>query len=246
MVNKITDSQRLFTVNSFDIELDRIAIFVQKISEIDNLRELDFHHFEFAIRNYEQGTVSHIFFFKNVNLELIRIEDLKLATQYAARTSIDFISRTRWQQNQAVPFGFVFRYAASSKYQSKRRHSQPNKLINSRQPASQINFSLKNINKLEEPACCIVPNFLTCECLLDNTSKVKERLLAYHSQTITIENVEITLNISTSLSNTFALIAELNLVKIRQGGLPKLELKLDGNNAVQTTTFTSIPLIFSC
>lgn len=246
MVNKTTDSQQLLTVNSFDIELDRIAIFVQKVSEIDNLRELDFHHFEFTLRNYQQGTVSHIFFFKNVNLELIRIEDLKLATQYAARTNIDLISRMRWQQNQAVPFGFVFRYAASLKHQSRRRHSQGNKLINSRQPASQINFSLKNINKLEEPACCIVPNFLTCECLLDNTFKVKEKLLAYHSQTIAIENVEITLNTSTSLSNTFALITELNLVKIKQGSLPKLELKLDGNNAAQTTTFSSIPLIFSC
>lgn len=246
MVNNITDSQRLFTVNSFDIELDRIAIFVQKTSEIDNLRELDFHHFEFAVRNYEQGTVSHIFFFKNVNLELIRIEDLKLATQYAARTSINLLARTRWQQNQAVPFGFVFRYAASSQHQSRRRYSQPNKLINSRQPASQINFSLKNINKLEEPACCIVPNFLTCESLLDNTSKVKEKLLADHSQTITIENVEITLNTSTSLSNTFAFISELNLVRIRQGGFPKLELKLDGNSAAQTTRFTSIPLTFSC
>lgn len=245
MVNKIIDSRRLFTVNSFDIELDRIAIFVQKISEIDNLRELDFHHFEFAIRNCEQGTVSHIFFFKNVNLELIRIENLKLATQYAARTSIDLISRTQWQQNQAVPFGFVFRYAASSKHQSRRRCSRPNKLINSRQPASQINFSLKNINKLEEPTCCIVPNFLTCACLLDNTSIVKEKLLSYSAQTSTVKNIELTLNTSTSLSNTFSLIVQLNLVNIRRGSFPKLELKLDGNSR-QQIAFTSIPLIFSC
>lgn len=244
MVNKIVDSQRLSIINSFNLELDRIAIFVQKTSEIDDLRELNFHHFEFVIRNYEQGTVSHIFFFKNVNLELIRVENLELATQYAAITNIDIISRTRWQQNQAVPFGFVFRYTASSKHQSRRRGSQLNQPLDSRQTSSQINFSLKNINKLEEPTCCIVPNSLTCEYLLGSTSMVKEKLLSYYVQTNTIENVEITLNTSASLSNTFSLIIQLNLVKIGRGNSPKLELQLGGHNVGQYASLTSIPLIF--
>ena len=245
MVNKIVDSQRLSIVNSFNLELDRIAIFVQKASEIDDLRELNFHHFEFVIRNYEQGTVSHIFFFKNVNLELIRVENLKLAAKYTAITNIDIISRTRWQQNQAVPFGLVFRYGASSRHQSRRRCFEPHKHIMSRQPASQVNFSLKNFNKLEEPTCCIVPNSLTCERLLDNTSMVKKRLLCYSAQTSVIRNIEITLNTSTSLSKTFSLIVQLNLVNIRQGSFPKLELKLDGDNR-QQIALTSIPLVFIC
>ena len=160
MSNKIINKQQPLVVDCFQIELDRVVIFVRETSEINALRQLNLHHFEYTIRNCEQGTISHFFFLKNINFELIEIENRELTVQYSAINKIDLLARTYWQQNQAIPFGLVFRYASDSKHQSRRRCNRAERLDRDRtQLASQINFSWENFNKLEEPVCCIVPDF---------------------------------------------------------------------------------------
>ena len=63
MLNKII-YKRLTVPNSLGIEIDRILIFVETITEIEAFRKLNFYYFEVTKRNLEQGTISNIFFFE--------------------------------------------------------------------------------------------------------------------------------------------------------------------------------------
>lgn len=250
MVNQIMfkkiKSKKLAVDNCFKLEIDRILIFVDKITEIEMFRKLNFHHFEFITHNIEQGTISNIFFVGNISLELIRIENHELAARYSAQTNIDLVSRTQWQQNQAFPFGLVLRYVASQKSKSRRRYYRTDKQkINSSQPSSQINFSIENLQTLEEPACYIVPQSLTSENLLDSTSAIKQKLLFHQSKINKLTNIKITLNTSKPLTNTVSLISTLELINIKRGNFSKLELEFDNcNKERDITVFSSIPMVF--
>ena len=248
MLNKIID-KRLPVANCLGIEIDRILIFVETIAEIEAFRESNWYYFEVSKRNFEQGTVSNIFFLKDIVLELIRLEDQELATRYAAQTDMDIVARTRWRSNQAIPFGFILRYATDQQPESRRRghnDQQQERILGNSQAYSQVNFSSKNLQELKEPVCYIVPQSLTCQNLLDNTSAIKQRLLFHQSGTSKLTNIKITLNTSKPLTNTISLISTLNLIDIKQGNYPKLELEFDnGCQGKFLATFPTIPIIIS-
>ncbi|HEY9768124.1 MAG TPA: hypothetical protein V6C71_06385 [Coleofasciculaceae cyanobacterium] len=247
MLNKIK-YKKLVVANCFEIEIDRILIFVETISEIEAFRELNFYHFEFTYRNLEQGTISNIFFLGNMALELIRIENLALATRYSTQTNMDIMTRTQWRRNQALPFGFVLRYVTSQQPRSRRRcDNADGQKINSIQTYSQINFSSKNLQELQEPACYIVSKSLTWENLLDNASAIKQRLLALQSKTSKLTNIQITLNTFKPLTKTVSLISTLDLIDIKQENYPKLKLEFDQGCQQQLflATFSTIPMIIS-
>ena len=229
------------------IEIDRILIFVETKAEIEAFRQSNFYYFEFINRNLEQGTVSNIFFLENLALELIWIEDQELASRYSSQVEMNIVARTQWQQNQAIPFGFVLRYISNQQQQSRRRcHNSEKDKINSSNISSQISFSHQNLQELREPACYMVPESLTCRNLLDNTSVIKQKLLFYQSSRGKLTNIQVTLNNSKPLSNTVALLSTLNLIKIKQGNCPKLNLEFDnGCNQQHSALFPTIPLTIS-
>ncbi|MGF1588773.1 MAG: hypothetical protein ACFCU7_05935 [Pleurocapsa sp.] len=247
MLNKIK-YKKLVVANCVEIEIDRILIFVDTISEVEAFRELNFYHFEFTYRSLDQGTISNIFFLGNIALELIRIENLALATRYSARTNMDIIARTRWRKNQALPLGLVLRYVASQPPKSRRRCGNTDEpKINRLQARSEINFSSKNLQELNEPVCYIVSQSLTCESLLDNTSAIKQRLLALQSKTSKLTSIQITLNTNKPLTKTASLISTLNLIEIKQGNCSKLKLEFDQGCQQQLflARFSTIPMIIS-
>jgi hypothetical protein len=247
MLNKII-SKKLATAKYSNIRIDRILIFVDSISEIEAFRALHFYYFEFAMCNLEQGTISSIFFFQDVNFELVWLQNRQLAFKYAEQNNLNFSSLVQQRrQNQVVPFAFILSYSSLKKPQSKRRCYHTNKHeIDHTQAATQINFSLKNLQNLQEPACYIVPESLTSESLLDRSSIIKQKLLAHQSKTSKLTDIQITLNSSDSLSQAMSLISSLEFVKVKQGELPKLELIFSNSNKKQfsLTAFSSIPIIF--
>lgn len=248
MLNK-TKCKGLETVDAIvlGIEIDRILIFVETKAEIEAFRKSSFYYFEYINRNLEQGTVSNIFFLKDLALELVRIEDRELASRYSSQTEMNIVARTQWQQNQAIPFGFVLRNVSSQQHLSRRRHyhRQEDKTHNGYTP-SQIGFSHENLRELKEPACYLVPESLTCESLLDSTSAIKQKLLSYQSKSGKLTNIQVTLNSSKPFSNTIALLSTLNLIKIEQGDYPKLVLEFDnGSHQQLSSQFPTIPLIIS-
>lgn len=244
MLNEIV-SEKLVVDNYFKIEIDRIFIFVESLIEVQAFRALHSHYFEYKIRNFEQGTISNIFFLRDVALELIRIENQELAIRYAAQHNFDIVARTQWRRNQAIPFGFILHYLSPQTSKSKRRYYHAKKQdIENAQGSSQINFSLENLKNLNEPACYIVPESLTAENLLDSSSVIKRRLLSHQSRISNLTDIRITLNTPESLTNTISLISALDLINIKQGKFPKLELKFNNNSKRQFSimTFSSMPV----
>ena len=241
MLYKIA-SKPLSAIDCLGIKLDRILIFVDRVSEINTLRDLNFHHFEFSIRNLKQGTISHIFFLKNITLELIRIENRELATRYSLQSGIDLVSRTQWRLSRAMPFGFILHYAISQKSQSRRRCNRTRE-INSRQPSLQVNFSKNNLKQLQEPICYIVPEPFIAENILDNTSAIQQKLSAHCSTRSKLTDIQIILERSISLTKTISFVSALNIVKIKRENFTQLELKFCSNKG-RSTSLDSIPVTF--
>lgn len=243
MLHEIAPEQ-LSVINCLKLKLDRILVFVDKALEMEAFRGLNFHYFEFSLRNWKQGTVSNIFFFKDISLELIRVENWELAAQYSAQSGIDLISRTQWQSNKASPFGLVLYYAVSQKHKSRRRCYHTQQEIKGRQPTMTVNFSMENLKRLEEPACYIVPEPFTAENLLDGTSAIKQRLFSDRSRMSQLTDVQITLDSSISLTETVSLISALDLVGIKRGISPKLELNFGSSDRSRSTLLDSVPVVF--
>ena len=172
------------------------------------------------------------------------VENYRIASHYSFE-QFDLISRIHWQQNRASPFGLIFHYASVRSECFRRRclkSHQPQ--LRSSQPLTRINFSRQNVRNLTEPICWMVPQSLTAEQLLDNTAAVKQKLFGYYQKKGGVTEIQITLDTFTSLSNTFSAIIDLNLVRIKRGCLPTLELKLD-NSLERAIEFSSVPLVFS-
>lgn len=229
------------------IEIDRILIFVGTKVEIETFRQSNFYYLEVINRNIEQGTVSNIFFLKNLALELIWIENRELALRYSLQTDINIVARTQWQQNHAIPFGFVLRYVSSQQQLSRRRrHNVKNNNANKGDTPMQIGFSRENLRALKEPACYLVPESLTCESLLDNTSAIEQKLLWHQSRIARLTNIQVTLNNSEPQSNTISLLSTLNLIEIERGDYPKLNLEFENGRRRQLLSqFSTIPLTIS-
>ena len=246
MLHKIA-SKKLVIANSFNIRIDRILIFVESLSEIEAFRALHFYYFEFPMRNLEQGTISSIFFLRDVNLELVWIENQELAFRYAAQNNLGLGSRVQQRRNQVVPFAFILSYSSTKKSKSKRRcyHTDKREIDNT-QPATQVDFSLKNLNNLQEPACYIVPESLTSDNFLDSSSVIKQKLLSYQSRTSRLTDIQITLNSPEPLSKAISLISSFELIKVKRGEFPKLELIFNNSDKRQfsLTPFSPIPVIF--
>jgi hypothetical protein len=246
MLNKIT-SKKLATAKYSNISIDRILIFVNSISEIEAFRALHLHYFESVMPNLEPGIISSIFFLRDVNFELVWIKNQELACRYAPQTNLNLDFRVQQQRNQAVPFSFILSYLLTKKTASKRRcYHKSKQEIGKNQLASQVHFSLENLKNLQEPTCYIVPESLTSANFLDNSSVIKRKLLSCRSQNNRLTHIQITLNSPEPLSKAISLISSFELIKVKGGEFPKLELIFNNSDKRQfsLTTFSSIPVIF--
>ena len=242
MLYKIA-SEPLSAIDYLGIELDRILIFVDRVSEVNTLRNLNFHHFEFSIRNLKQGTISDIFFFKNITLELIRIENGELAAKHSLQSGMDLISRTQWRSARAIPFGFILHYAVERKSRSRRRCYHKRQETIGKQPSLKVNFSQNNLKQLQEPVCYMVPEPFLAENLLDNTSAIQQRLYANCSTKGKLTDIQIVLDRSISLTKTMSFVSALNIVEIKRGNFVRLNLKF-GDSKGRSTSLDSIPVTF--
>ncbi len=246
MVNKITFKE-LAVTNSLNIKIDRILIFVENLNEIKAFRALHLHYFEFVMGNLELGIISSIFFLREINVELIWIQNQELACKYAAQSNLNLDFGLQQQGNQAVPFAFILSYLLVDKSKSKRRcYHRGKQEIGKTQSATQVTFSLKNLKNLQEPNCYIVPESLTSENFLDNSSVIKRKLLSCRSQNNRLTYIQITLNSPEPLSKAISLISSFELIKVKGGEFPKLELIFNNSDKRQfsLTAFSSIPVIF--
>ena len=240
MFNNV-EVEKLAEIELFKLEIDRILIFVGEMYEIEAFRKLNFHHFEFITRNSKEGTVSHIFFVGDIGIELIAIENQNSSTLSCTKTNANFVLCRPWKREGFLPFGFILNYANSQEFESRRRcYNTSKKRFFHSHSSLQVEFSPENLQKIKEPACYIVPQSLTSKNLLDSRSTIKQRVLFQKSKINKLTNIQITLNISDSLTNTVSLLSDLTLVNIELGNDPQLELEFDNNRRQFIAPFSSI------
>jgi hypothetical protein len=213
--------------DNFLLEIDHLLIFaLEEILEVSILQEFGLCCNTQIIRRVEQGTASRVFFFENVYLEVVWLEDKERARQHAIDTGIDILARTCWQQTGASPFGIGLRckreiddFMPYSKIHRFRR----NQLDRS------IKFSQENLAHLTEPLCFTIPNHLALTTLI-NCSCQQHRQLIYHPLGVKkLTSTNITINGNEKLTNTISLLDRHNVLTIQRGIFPLLDLTFDNN-----------------
>ncbi|NJO93581.1 MAG: hypothetical protein HC820_02990 [Hydrococcus sp. RM1_1_31] len=94
----------------FCLEIDHISIFdINNMAGVTLLQEFGFHCSERVIQRLSQGTISTVFFFENMYLELVYLVDRDMAKDYGFENGINLVNRAYWRQTGASPFGIGLR-----------------------------------------------------------------------------------------------------------------------------------------
>lgn len=215
-------TQSLAIVNDLLLEVDHLVVYVSEgTTSVSVLQEFGLHCSSRRVQRPEQGTASQIIFFENAYLELIWVEDEQAVEEYAARTGIDILKRTRWQQSRASSFGVGLRYASGTADQRKywvewmRSHTY-------------INLAAENLASLEEPLCFVIPDSIALTTWLDRSLEAHQQLISHPLGVRTLTGVKITVNSDKELTNSVSLLDRNGIVAIKRGTSPLLELTFDG------------------
>lgn len=214
----------LSTVVDALLEVDHLLICVSGEAALSVLQTVGLRCPNYTARRVEQGTASRLILFENAYLELICIEDERVAAQTSRRTGIDMLGRSRWQHTRFSPFGVGLRCkldAANLTAHSK--HSRAEQI----QQDSSIHFASDNRVNKAEPLCFVIPNYIALPQWLDPTSDVHQYLLTHSLGVKRLTDVKITVDSARDLTPTVSMLSHSNLIGIEQGMAPLLELVFD-------------------
>lgn len=215
-------TQSLAIVNDLLLEVDHLVVYVtQGATSVSVLQEFGLHCSSRTVQRPEQGTASQIIFFENAYLELIWIEDEQAVEEYTARTGIDILERTRWQQNRASPFGVGLRCESDTVDQKKYWAEWMRSHI-------YINLAAENVANVEEPLCFVIPDSIALTTWLDRSLEAHQQLISHPLGVRTLTSVKITINSDKELTNSVSLLERNGIVAIERGIAPLLELTFDG------------------
>lgn len=212
----------LAVVNDLLLEVDHLVVYVSEGStSVSVLQEFGLHCSSRRVKRPEQGTASQIIFFENAYLELIWVENERAVEEYAARTGIDILRRTRWQHSRASPFGVGLRCESGTADQRKY-------WVEWMRSRTYINLAAENLAKEEEPICFVIPDSIALTTWLDRSLEAHRQLISHPLGVRTLTGVKITLNSDKELTNAVALLDRNSIVAIERGTTPLLELTFDG------------------
>jgi hypothetical protein len=158
-------------------------------------------------------------FFENIYLELVQIAARDLAKDFESERGINILTRANWRQTKASPFGIGLR--------SNPKFTQLKSNTHKIEAANHINFSTENIALIEEPLCFSIPNNLALTTWL-NPLNINHQQLTSHSLGIKkLTSANITITSCKKLSNAVALLKDNNVLTIKKGSSPLLELQFD-------------------
>jgi hypothetical protein len=206
--------------DDFCLEIDHISIFDgDNVAGIALLQELGFHCSERVVQRLSQGTISTVFFFENIYLELVRLVDRDMAKNYKFESGINILNRAYWKQTGASPFGIGVR--------SKPIFTPLKCNSHSIEVANYTDFSTENLASIEEPLCFSIPNNLALTTWLNPSCINHQQLISHPLGIKKLTNASITITSSKKLTNAVALLEDNNVLTIKKGSSPLLELKFD-------------------
>lgn len=206
------------------LEVDHLFICVSGEAALSVLRDVGLRCPNYTARRVDQGTASRLILFENAYLELICIEDERVAAQTPRRTGIDMLGRSRWQHTQFSPFGVGLRCKVDAANLT--AHSKRSRAKQIQQDPS-IHFASDNRANKAEPLCFVIPNSIALTQWLDRTSDAHQYLLAHPLGVKQLTDIKITIDSVKNLTSTVSMLCHSNLVEIGQGMAPLLELVFD-------------------
>lgn len=205
---------------NFCLEIDHISIFdLDNLSSVFFLQNLGFYCSEQVIERRLQGTVSTVFFFENMYLELVHLSDRNMAKNFEVERGINILTRADWRQTGASPFGIGLR--------SRPTLTPPKSNIRNIEVANHNNFSTENIALIEEPLCFSIPNNLALTTWLDPLNINHQQLTSHPLGIKKLTNANLTISSNEKLTNVVAVLEDNNVFTIKKGSSPLLELQFD-------------------
>ncbi|MBE9049100.1 hypothetical protein IQ243_01490 [Nostocales cyanobacterium LEGE 11386] len=214
------------SADDFCLEVDHIFICTTQGAEsVSILQELGLYCSNQLVQHVKQGTASKIFFFENIYLELIWIEDKYIVEQQQSELiDLHQLTRIRGQYTGASPFGIGLR----------RKSDQSNLVLPSSlywaewmRTQMSINFAAENLANQEEPFCFIIPDCIALTTWLNPSLTAHQQLISHPLGIKKLTNVKITINSDKDLTNAISLLCINNAVTIERGESPLLELTFD-------------------
>jgi hypothetical protein len=210
---------RLKEKETFSLEIDHISIYdIDNLSNVFLLQNLGLHCSEQVIERKSQGTISILFFFENMYLELVHLADRDMAKKFEIERGINILNRCRWRQTGASPFGFGLR--------TKPIFIPPKSNTHNIEMVNYNNFSTENLSLIEEPLCFIIPNHLALTTWLNPLNINHQQLTSHPLEIKKLTNANLTIS-SKKVTNVVALLNDSQVFAIKQGDSPLLELKFD-------------------
>ncbi len=226
----------------FPLELDHVFVWVTKgAPEASALQQAGLQLQPETHQHHGQGTASKIFIFENVYLELIWIEDETVAAKNATRSGIDMLTRARWKQTGASPFGVGLHRATgnSAELPFPVRHYWAEWM----QPNTIIEFA-QSVTNTSEPMYFVVPEYLSVGSPATQ-ARLKEKLQgsAHKLGVSRLTNLKI-VTTGSRLTSTSEALTRGGIVTIERGTKAVAELTFDGARQNKTLDLrTKLPLV---
>lgn len=214
---------KLIRNKNFCLEIDRLFLCVEKKLEVISiLQEFGLYCPNTIVQSDFQGTLSKIFFFENIYLEIIWLENGQSQSQLS--TDINFSGRADWKRNKLSPFGI----GLSRKQQNNQKLNLDSNLIDDLVIYDDIYYSEQNQKNALEPFIFILPDRLKYSNIFNPSVTEYNKYTDHPLGVKQITDIKIILQkgkrrdsrIITSLKNN-------NLLDISRGFEPLLELTFD-------------------
>jgi hypothetical protein len=233
----------LASKESFLLEVDRLFICAsQGELGVSILQEFGLHCSHQIVQHLGQGIASTVLFFENAYIELIWVEDEKIAEQQARQPGLAPLSRTRWQQTGASPFGVGLRCQPIPTYFRRRRARKYR--MECLLEEIPVRLAAENLANLEEPLCFLVPEALAFTNWLDRSLETHRQLISHPVGVKKLTGVKITVDSNQKLTHAVSLLQDNGVIAIERGTSPLLELTFD--SGIAQKVFDTRPILPIC
>ena len=230
----------------FPLEIDHLFVWVAKEApEAKALEAAGLKILEEVSKHTGQGTASRGCIFENSYLELIWIDDEKAASDNSSRSGIDFVTRARWKESGASPFGIGLHRVAG------RTGVIPFPVIDYwaewMEPKTSIQFS-RDVSDPKEPMYFVVPDSMAIPdaATLENLRKADPgyaAMLVHPLGVKKLTGIRVVTN-GNGLIPTASALSEGGVLRVEKGDAGLMELTFDGGAEKQTIDLRpQLPLI---
>lgn len=227
--------------NQFPVNIDRLFICVRDGEQATNfLEKLGLKSHQSIIRSVSQGTLSKIFFFNNLYLEIIWLEREISQKREELTTTINFKARANWKQNKMSPVGI----GLSGDLQNRNNNSF---LLDTHFVKDLILDDLfccfqQNCKNYLEPFIFLLPEYLTVR---DNLQIINSESVEHPLGVTRVTNIRINLlRGRRRSSNILKILNSSNILQVEYSDNPLIEITLDcGVSRQVIDTRPVLPLI---